>query len=126
MEDTELALIPRQDFQELIFQNREVSSRFIKMLSSNLSERERELMDMAYNTVRKRTADALMKLYDKYKSDDELTSFKIVRSDLAAMVGTASESVIRVLSEFKQDGLIEIDSSQISILKPEELSKVKY
>ena len=127
MEETELVLIPRQDFQDLIFQNREVSSNFIKMLSQHLIEREKDLMDMAYNTVRKRTADALMRLHDKYKEDAEgVVSFKLARADLAGMVGTAPESVIRILSEFKQDGSIEIDSSQISILKADVLRKVKF
>lgn len=126
MEDTELILIPRQDFQDLIFQNREVSGEFIKKLSDNLVERERELMDMAYNTVRKRTADALMRLYEKYKEGDDPVSFKMARADLAGMVGTAQESVIRILSEFKQDDLIEIDSSQITIKAPEKILAIKF
>ncbi|MCP4457360.1 MAG: response regulator [Cytophagales bacterium] len=126
MEETELVLIPRQDFQNLIFQNREISGQFIKLLSKNLADREKELMDMAYNTVRKRTADTLMKLYDTYKSNEGATAFKIARADLAGMVGTAPESVIRILSEFKTDGFIEVDSSQISVLKPEEIAKIKF
>ncbi len=126
MEETELVLIPRQDFQNLIFQNREVSGQFIQLLSKNLADREKELMDMAYNTVRKRTADTLMKLYDTYKNENGVTSFKIARADLAGMVGTAPESVIRILSEFKTDGLIEVDSSQISVLNPEEITKIKF
>ncbi len=126
MEETELVLIPRQDFQDLIFQNREVSGQFIRILSLNLAERERELMDMAYNTVRKRTADTLVKLYEKYKTDEPTTSFKIARADLAGMVGTAPESVIRILSEFKHDGFIEVDSSEIVILQPDKIAKVKY
>jgi len=126
MEETELVLIPRQDFQDLVFQNREVSGQFIKLLSKNLAEREKELMDMAYNTVRKRTADTLMKLYDTYENKGGVTAFKIARADLAGMVGTAPESVIRILSEFKTDGLIEVDSSQISVLKPEEIAKIKF
>jgi len=126
MEETELVLIPRHDFQDLIFQNREVSGQFVRLLSQNLAARERELMDMAYNTVRKRTADALMKLYEKYKTDEGPTSFKVARSDLAGMVGTAPESVIRILSEFKQDGAIEVDSSQITILKPDAIANTRY
>ena len=126
LEDTELALIPRQDFQDLVFRNREVAEQFIKRLSNNLMDKERDLMDMAYNTVRKRTADTLMKLFEKYKNEGAPVSFKISRSDLAGMIGTASESAIRILSEFKQDGLIEVDSSRIIILKPEELGNVRY
>ncbi len=126
MEETELLLIPRQDFQDLIFQNREVSGEFIKKLSDNLADREKELMDMAYNTVRKRTADTLMRLYEKYKTDAGLVSFKIARADLAGMVGTAQESVIRILSEFKQDGYLEIDSSEIIVKEPEKLMAIRF
>lgn len=126
MEETELLLIPRQDFQDLIFQNREVSGEFIKKLSDNLVEREKELMDMAYNTVRKRTADTLMRLYEKYKTDAGLVSFKIARADLAGMVGTAQESVIRILSEFKQDGYLEIDSSEIIVKEPAKLEAIRF
>ena len=126
MEETELLLIPRAEFQELIFRNREVSVQFIKLLSKHLSKREHELMKMAYNTVRKRTADSLMKLHSTYKSDSDVTSFDIARADLAGMVGTATESVIRILSEFKKDGWIEIDGSSISILEVEKIQAVKY
>ncbi len=126
MEETELILIPRTDFQELIFGNREVSAQFIKLLSRNLSDRELELMEMAYNTVRKRTADSLMKLYETYKKDDGVVSFEISRADLAGMVGTATESVIRILSEFKKDGWIEINGSSISVLEAEKIKTVKY
>ena len=126
MEETELILIPRNDFQELIFGNREVSSQFIKLLSKNLSEREHELMEMAYNTVRKRTADSLNKLYETYKEDEKVVSFDISRADLAGMVGTATESVIRILSEFKKDNWIEISGSTIKVLEPDHIKNVKY
>lgn len=126
MEDTELLLIPRNDFQELIFGNREVSSQFIKLLSKNLAKREQELMDMAYNTVRKRTADSLMKLFHTYKDQGNPVSFDMSRADLAGMVGTATESVIRILSEFKKDGWISISGSQITVLESDKIAAVKY
>lgn len=126
MEETELLLIPKGDFQELIFKNREVSGQFIKMLSNNLSQRENELMEMAYNTVRKRTADSLYKLYETYANKDEKVTIDISRADLAGMVGTATESVIRILSEFKKDQWIEISGSAISILAPEKIKEVKF
>lgn len=127
MEETELILIPRDDFQDLVFGNREVSGQFIKLISKNLSEREHELMEMAYNTVRKRTADSLLKLYDTYRKENaDTVMFDISRADLAGMVGTATESVIRILSEFKKDKWIEINGSSISILQPEKIKGVKY
>jgi CRP-like cAMP-binding protein/FixJ family two-component response regulator len=122
MEDTELLLIPRKDFQDMVFQNREVSAQFIKMLSKNLLDKEHGLMEMAYDTVRKRTADSLMKLNATYGVDH----FEISRSDLASMVGTATESVIRILSEFKKDGYIKIEGSTIHILLPDKLTTIRF
>lgn len=126
MEDAELLLIPKDDFQELIFKNREISGKFIKMLSNDLSQREKELMEMAYNTVRKRTADSLMKLYETYAGEQKKVTLEVSRADLAGMVGTATESVIRILSEFKKDQWIEINGSSISILEPEKIRAVKF
>ena len=127
LEETELLLIPRNDFQKLIFSSREVASKFIKLMARDLSEKEHELMEIAYNTVRKRTADSLMKLYETYKENDqEITSIDVARADLASMVGTATESVIRVLSEFKKEGFIEVNGGEIKIMKPQELKMIKY
>ncbi|WP_420318548.1 response regulator [Ekhidna sp.] len=126
MEDSKVMLIPKDDFQELIFKNREVSGQFIKLLSNNLSQREKELMEMAYNTVRKRTADSLIKLYETYSNDGEKVTVDVSRADLAGMVGTATESVIRILSEFRKDQWIEINGSAITILEPEKISGVKF
>lgn len=126
LEETELILIPRKDFQDLIFQNREVSGQFIKLLSKHLIEKETNLMEMAYDTVRKRTADSLMKLYNTYKEESDSSKFDVTRADLASMVGTATESVIRILSEFKKDGYIKIEGSSIHILEPEKLAAIRF
>ena len=126
LEDAELTLIPRHDFNQLVFENREVSGQFVKMLSRNLLEREHELMEMAYNTVRKRTADNLLKLHEKYADGTGASSFELSRADLASMVGTATESVIRILSEFKKEGLISVSGSKIDIMAPDKIGAIKY
>jgi CRP-like cAMP-binding protein/CheY-like chemotaxis protein len=127
LEESEVYLIPRKDFLALLFNNRDVSARFIKMLSRNLVEKEKELLNLAYNTVRKRVADALLQLKHRYQSDEgEIFSMAISRDDLASMVGTAKESVIRTLSEFKNDSYIEINGSKITILEPQKLAQLRY
>ena len=115
IEDTEVIKIPRQDFISLIYSNREVSKSFIKMLSNNLTEKENELLNLAYNSVRKRVADALILLEDKYKNEGGQFSMAISRDDLASIVGTSTESVIRTISEFKEEGLISVKGSNITI-----------
>lgn len=126
LEDSEVLLIPKDDFMKLLTVNRDVSAKFIEMLSNNVEEKERKLLDLAYKTVRKRVADALVELYDKYKEDTGNFSIAISRDDLASMVGTSTESAIRMLSEFKSSGLINISGSKITVIEPEKLRKAPY
>ena len=125
LEDAELSLIPREDFLKLIYANRDVSARFIKMLANNIAEQEDQLLNLAYDSVRKRVATALLKVYDKYVEDGKSSPLQILRDDLARIVGTAKESVIRMLTEFKDDGYIAIEAGQISILAKEKLENMQ-
>lgn len=126
IENTEVIKIPRQDFLSLIYSSRDVSRSFIKMLSSNLSEKEGELLNLAYNSVRKRVADALVLLEDKYKTEKGNFSMAISRDDLASIVGTSTESVIRTISEFKDEGLVSVKGSSITIENSNGLRHLKY
>lgn len=125
LEDSELSLIPREDFLKLIYANRDVSARFIKMLANNIAEQEDQLLNLAYDSVRKRVATALLKVYDKYVEDGKSSPLQILRDDLARIVGTAKESVIRMLTEFKDDGYIAIEEGKISILAKEKLENMQ-
>ena len=125
LEDAEVSLIPREDFLKLIYANRDVSARFIKMLANNIAEQEDQLLNLAYDSVRKRVATALLKVYDKYVQDGKSSPLQILRDDLARIVGTAKESVIRMLTEFKDDGYISIEEGRISILEKEKLENMQ-
>ncbi|GAB4414124.1 MAG: hypothetical protein OHK0039_21700 [Bacteroidia bacterium] len=127
MEDTEIVVIPKNDFFTLIYNNRDVSHRFIRLLSDNLSEKEEELLHLAYDSVRKRVADALLHLREKFhESNQGAFSMVVTRDHLASLVGTSKECVIRVLSDFKDEGLVETKMSEITILNPEGLARVRY
>jgi CRP-like cAMP-binding protein/CheY-like chemotaxis protein len=127
MEDSEIMVIPRTDFLDLIQKNRDVANKFIKMLSSDIMEKEKQLLNLAYDTVRKRVATSLVSLYKTYKDEKEKEfSMPISRDDLASMVGTTTESVIRTLSEFKDENLITIQGRNITINNVDALSKIKY
>ena len=63
MEDSEILVIPRMDFLDLVHSNRDVANKFIKLLSSNVMDKEEQLLNLAYNTVRKRVATALVSLF---------------------------------------------------------------
>ena len=119
-EEAEINYIPKEDFFALLYNNRNFSARFIKMLASNTNDQEEQLLSLAYNSIRKRVAEALVKLniHNKEAGKDKIA---ILRDDLAGMVGTAKESVIRTLTDFKKEGLIAIDNGVISVLDIDEL-----
>lgn len=121
LEDTELNLIPKADFLTIIYGHVDIAKSFITLLCSKVKEKETQLLHLAYNSIRQRTAEALLKLHSLKTSDATLA---IAREDLAKMVGTATESVIRVLSDFKDEGLIDIISGKIAIKQPGKLEQV--
>ncbi len=123
MEAAELVLIPRYDFSTLLHAQHDVSSAFIGLLCKKVAEKEAQLLQLAYNSVRQRTAEALLKLHHLKNENDTITS---PREELARLVGTATESVIRVLSDFRAEGLIEISSSKIKILRIKGLEQVMH
>ena len=125
MEETELAIIPREDFQELLNSNPNVSKKFIQMLAKNIAENKNKLLGLAYNSLRKKVADALITLYEKYKSgNDEIFPINITRDNLASIAGTAIESLIRTLGDFKHEKLIDIDDGVITILNKKKLENL--
>jgi CRP-like cAMP-binding protein len=126
LEDAEIYMIPKQDFFSLLYNNKEVSRKFIQLLSNNLAAREDRLIKLAYNSVRKRVAEALVMLHDQYQQKHSgKTPIPISREDLAGIVGTATESVIRTLGDFKEEGLIEIKKGDISLVDLDKLKKLK-
>lgn len=126
LEEAEIYMLPKDDFFSLLYKNAEVSRRFIELLSNNLKEQEKQLVKLAYNSVRKRVAEALVKLSDKYKKEGEQQfRMNVSREDLANLVGTATETVIRTLSDFKEDKYIELSGGTITILNYDKLVKMK-
>ena len=122
MEDTELAIIPRNDFEELLNNNKDVAHRLIKLLANNITEKENQLLGLAYNSLRKRVAEALITLMRKYKDPaKEQFAIHISREDLANIAATATESLIRTLSDFRAEKLIDIREGNIVILNEKKL-----
>ncbi len=121
LEDSEVIIIPKDDFLTLLNSHTDISSSFIALLCKKVADKEKQLLNLAYNSVRQRTAEALLKLQNLAEGKDTIT---IAREDLAKIVGTASESVIRVLSDFKDEGLIEIETGKIKIIYSDKLEKV--
>lgn len=121
LQDSELVVIPKYDFELMLQIHPDVSKGFVSLLCKKVAEKEKQLLNLAYNSVRQRTAEALLKVQPIKDSKEYI---QISREDLAKMVGTAPESVIRVLSEFKEEKLIEIEGGKIKIHHPQKLEKV--
>lgn len=125
MEDTEVSVIPKQDFQNLLYKNRDVANRFIKILADNVQDKERRLLQLAYTPVRERVAEALLDLQEREDQENgQGVWMKISREDLANIVGTAKESLIRILSEFKKAGYVESSGTKIRVSNKEGLREV--
>ena len=123
LDDTELVYIPKDDFTQLLLRNPEVGQQFIRLLAGSVSEREQQLLAMAYCSIRRRVADTLLQLHTQAGPD---AGIHFTRDDLAAMVGTAPESLIRTLSEFKADGLVELLPKSIRVLQPDKLRSARW
>ncbi len=126
LEDAEITILPKEDFFMLIHGNPNVMKKFIKVLSDNISDKEEQLVKLAYSSVRKRVAEALLLLQKRYhENNKDQFTISFSREDLANIVGTATESLIRTLSDFKQEKMIDIKGSNITILNAEKLLKLK-
>ncbi len=127
MEDAWIKMIPKEDFYKLIYKNRDVTNTFIKLLSKEVKEKEERLLKIAYDSVRKKVSESLLMLKDRYGKDDNKDnfSFPISREDLAHIAGTATETLIRTLTDFKEEGILEIKGSNITIVNAEKLRQMK-
>ncbi|MDT7827486.1 response regulator [Pricia sp. S334] len=124
MEDTEVVGIPSLTLKDLLRQNHDLTMELMQFLSENLTETKDQLLEMAYGSVRKKTASTLLKFAEKLPKDAK-GNFHILRSDLASVAGMATETLIRTLSSFKKDNLIDIEDRNIRILNFKELSRVE-
>ncbi|TNF27298.1 MAG: response regulator [Bacteroidetes bacterium] len=127
IDDAEVLLIPKEDFYHLMSSNPEVISSFIKLLADNILQKEQQLIELAYSSVRKRVANALVQVYEKYNAEHrEDFTISLGREDIASIVGTATETVIRALSEFKEDGYISSKGRDIKILNIKALKNYRF
>jgi len=126
LEDTRISVIPKSDFITLLYSSKDIARKFIKMLSNNLDEMENRLLDIAYQSVRQRVANALLKMNDKFASLTKEGVITIARKDISNIVGTATESLNRTLADFKDEGLIEISGEGLKIVNRQKLEKMMH
>lgn len=125
LEETEIAIISRKDFFDLIDSNSAVAMQFIRILADKNNQKAEQMVQLAYDSLRKRVANALLLLQHKFKSGSEgKFTIKITREELANLSGTSTESLIRTLSDFRSEKLIAIHGSDIEILEKGKLENM--
>src|SRR5690554_1461448 len=127
LEDVEVAMISKDDFFELLYRQPDIAVQFIKLLSGNVRDKEVQLLGFAYDTVRKRVANALIQVAEKHLKglESDECVIRISRDDLAALAGTANETISRMLSDFKDEKLIIKEGNAIRILSISKLRNIK-
>jgi CRP/FNR family transcriptional regulator, polysaccharide utilization system transcription regulator len=124
IEDANLCYIPGTTLVYLFKNNAEFSMDLMQLACKELGESNAYITDIAQKTVRERLAEVLIHLRDSFGLDnDNFLQISLTREELANIVGTATESVIRLLSEFKSDGMLELHGRRIKILDVRGLKK---
>ena len=124
--ESDIIHIPKVDFMEYLLNHQTVSKTFIDLLSGNIRDKGKQMLQLAYSSVRKRVAEALLQVASKFGDGiSDSCTIRISRDDLAALVGTASETVSRMLADFKDEKLIDKTGNAINILSIEKLRNIK-
>ncbi len=124
LEDTQVAVIPREDFISLIYSSKDIARKFIKLLSNNLIETENRLLNLAYQSVRQRVAGTLLSIMDQYSLPARKALISVSRKDISSIIGTATESLNRTLADFRDEGLVEIGPDGIRIIDRQKLERL--
>jgi CRP/FNR family transcriptional regulator len=117
IEDTNLFFIPKDTVFEVLKVNHRLSMDMLKLLAHDLRAAENHLTELAQKPVRERLAKALLYLRETYglEADQTTINVQLSREEIADLVGTATETAIRLLSEFRQEGIIELIGKKIGI-----------
>jgi CheY-like chemotaxis protein/CRP-like cAMP-binding protein len=126
IDEGEVVIIPKDDFLNKVYGDLRIATKFIKLISQELAEKEERMLVLAYDSLRKRIAKSLLEIQEKFDKENLTMTHSITREDFARYVGTATESLIRTLSDFKAEKLIEINEGKIQIINKEKLSHLLY
>lgn len=124
LEDMEVCFIPKSEIMGLFNQNNNFSMNVMKAICGDLKEADDHMVNMAQKTVKERLAETLLYLKDTFgTNDDQSLKTQLSREELASIIGTATESCIRLLSDFNKNGLIEIKGKKIFLKDVAKLKK---
>ncbi|WP_291132297.1 response regulator [Flavobacterium sp. UBA7682] len=123
LEECSLSFFPIQELEKLISQYPDVAGKFIKILSNEVGDKEEQLLQMAYSSVRKRIAESLLSYHKQHCTNGE--SINLTRYEIANLSGTAPETVSRTLTDFENEGLIDKNRNELVLLNPQKLSSLR-
>lgn len=124
LEEAEIMQIGREDFLEMMNSDIAVASKFIHIITKNVKEKEERLLGLAYSSLRKRVATALLNIMSKFNLQEQKAPIEISREELAQYVGTATESLIRTISDFKAEKLVETNAGKITVINATKLKNM--
>lgn len=130
VEDSVACFIPRDTFLDVLAQNPRINLEMMKSLCHELGIADEKIASLAHKSVRERLAETLIVLHDTFKDsgkhneEEEMIHIALPREDIANIVGTATETLIRLLSEFNKEGLIELQGKRIKLLNIQKLEKI--
>jgi CRP-like cAMP-binding protein len=125
LEDMEVCFIPKKEVLQFFNNNNQFSMNVMKTICGDLKESDDHMVSMAQKTVKERLAETLIYLEETFgKNTDGSLRIQLSREELAGMIGTATESCIRLLSEFNKNGLIELNGKRISLLDRTKLKRL--
>jgi CRP-like cAMP-binding protein len=125
LEDMEVCFIPKSEIISFFNQNNQFSMNVMKTICGDLKEADDHMVSMAQKSVKERLAKTLLHLEDTFgKNNDGSLHIQLSRDELAGMIGTATESCIRQLSELNKSGIIDLKGKKITLLDCNKLKKM--
>ena len=125
LEDMQVCFVPKKEVLDFFNGNNQFSMNVMKSICSDLKEADDHMVSMAQKTVEERLAETLLFLEDTFgKNDDGTLRIQLTREELAGMIGTATESCIRLLSEFNKSNYIELVGKKIKIIDKNKLKRL--
>ena len=125
LEDMEVCFIPKSEIMGFFNENNQFSMNVMKSICGDLKDADDHMVSMAQKSVKERLAETLLYLEESFgKNEDGSLHIQLSREELAGIIGTATESCIRLLSEFNKNGMIDLVGKKITILNKSKLKRL--
>ncbi len=125
IEDMQVCFIPKQEILQFFNENNQFSLNMMKSVCGDLKDADDNMVNLAQKTVKQRLAEVLIKLETDFgKHEDGTLKIQLSREEIAGMIGTATESCIRLLSEFNKEGWITLQGKKITVTNKKELQRL--